>query len=184
MLRVALVAAVALSAVGAASAQAGTQVVGSSNALRCMDAAFAGSSARTALDLCSTALAEDALTPANRAGTLINRGVLHMNRRDFPAALADFETALQITPRSGEAFFNRGSVRVAQGQFQEGVADIDRGLELGMGQPEKAYYNRALARESLADTRGAYLDYRQAARLKPGWTLPQRELARFNVQRR
>jgi tetratricopeptide (TPR) repeat protein len=149
-----------------------------------MDAAFAGSSARTALDRCNLALSEEALTPANRAGTLVNRGVLHMNRRDFGAAQADFEAALLIAPRFGEAFFNLGSVRVAQGLFREGVADIDRGLELGMRQPEKAYYNRALARESLDDPRGAYLDYLQAARLKPDWSLPQRELARFTVQRR
>ena len=168
----------------AASAQAGVQVYGSSNAHRCMDAAFAGSDARAAIDLCTAALSEEALTPANRAGTLVNRGVLHMNRRDLAAALADFEAALLVTPRSGEAHFNRGSVRIAQARYAEGVADIDRGLELGMRQPEKAYYNRALAREALDDARGAYLDYRQAARLKPDWELPRRELARFTVQRR
>ena len=183
MTRIALVLAAAAAA-SAGSAGAGVQVVGASYAHRCMDAAFAGSAARTALDVCTLALSEEPITPANRARTLINRGVLHMNRNDYASATADFEQALLLSPTSGEAYFNRGSVRVAQGRFEEGVADIDRGLELGMRQPEKAYYNRALARESLNDARGAYLDYRQAAQLKPGWGLPQRELARFTVQRR
>lgn len=168
----------------AGSAHGATQTYGTSNATRCMQAAYAGSTSRTSVELCNAALSEDALTPANRAGTLVNRGVLQMNRREFAAALADFELALQLTPRSGEAHFNRGSVRIAQDRFQEGVADIEQGLKLGMRQPEKAYYNRALAREALSDTRGAYLDYRQAARLKPDWELPKRELARFTVQRR
>ena len=165
-------------------AEAAVQVFGSSQAHRCMDAAYAGSASRDAIAACSTALGEEGLTPANRAGTLVNRGVLHMNRRDHAAALADFEAALMLTPRSGEAHFNRGSVRVAQGRFTEGVSDIEHGLQLGMRQPEKAYYNRALAREQLNDARGAYLDYRQAARLKPDWDLPRKELTRFTVQRR
>ena len=184
MVRIAAVlAAVALGS-AAGSAVAGVQVFGLSNAHRCMDAAFAGSSARTAVDLCTLALADGPLTPANRAGTLVNRGVLHMNRRDYAAALADFEASLLISPQSGEAFFNRGAVRIAQGRYAEGVGDIDRSLTLGLRQPEKAFYNRAIAREELSDAAGAYRDYVEAARLKPDWRLPRQELARFTVQRR
>ena len=149
-----------------------------------MEAAFAGSTARAAMDSCNVALVENALTPANRAGTLVNRGVLQMNRRDYGAALADFEAALVVKPELGEAFFNRGSVYIAQGRFDEGVADINRSLTLGLKQPEKAFYNRAIAREELSDTSGAYRDYLEAARLKPDWRLPRQELARFTVQRR
>ena len=175
----------AMAIVGAAgSAAAGVQVVGSSNARRCMDAAYAGSTARAAVDLCNVALSEDGLTPANRAGTLVNRGVLLMNRRDYGGALADFESALAVSPGLGEALFNRGSVHIAQSRFAEGVADIDRSLALGLKQPEKAFYNRAIAREELSDTSGAYRDYLEAARLKPDWRLPRQELARFTVQRR
>ncbi|MBW3617539.1 MAG: tetratricopeptide repeat protein [Proteobacteria bacterium] len=176
---------VALSAFGAAgSAVAGTQTFGASDARRCMNAAFAGSTATTALEWCNMALAEGLLTPANRVGTLVNRGVLLMNRRDYASALADFEAALAMSPASGEALFNRGSVRIAQGRFSEGMADIDRSLALGLRQPEKAFYNRAIAREELSDAAGAYRDYLEAARLKPDWGLPRQELARFTVQRR
>jgi tetratricopeptide (TPR) repeat protein len=136
------------------------------------------------LDWCSTALGEEALTLRNRAGTHVNRGVILMNRRDLEGAMRDFDQAVRLAPALGEAHFNRGSAQIAMGRWSEGLADIDQGLKLGMRQPERAYYNRAIAREELNDTRGAYLDYQEAARLKPDWELPRLELARFTVQRR
>jgi tetratricopeptide (TPR) repeat protein len=165
-------------------AAAGTMTFGTSRATQCFRLAEQGQTSRTAIDTCDVALGEEVLTGRNRAGTFVNRGVLHMNRRDYVSAAADFEAALNIEPELGEAFFNRGSLRVAEGRFNEAVQDIERGLSLGLVEPEKAYFNRALAKEALDDSRGAYLDYREAARLKPGWELPRMELARFTVRRR
>jgi tetratricopeptide (TPR) repeat protein len=180
----AAVAALAFGFAAAWSAQASVQVVGSQRAHQCMDAAFAGASSRAAVDWCSAALNEEALTPRNRAGTLVNRGVIMMNRRQHEEAIRDFDQAVRLSPTLGEAHFNRGSALVALNRWSEGVADIEQGLKLGMKQPERAYYNRAIAREELNDARGAYLDYQQAARLKPEWDLPRLELARFSVQSR
>jgi tetratricopeptide (TPR) repeat protein len=167
---------------GGTEAQAAGQALGASQASRCFTFARQGSVTRAAVDACGIALTEEPLTPRSRAGTLVNRGVLHMNRGDHEAAGADFEAALQLQPRLGEAYFNRGSLRVAVGRLAEGVADIDESLRLGFDQPEKAYYNRAVAREKLSDPRGAYEDYREAARLKPDWELPRAELARFSLR--
>lgn len=181
-----------LAAAGAAilvSLTAGTpagaivQVIGATQAERCMDAAYAGRADRDALAICTEALTTEPLSPANRAGTLVNRAVIHMNRRDWAIAIADLDAALGIKPELAEAFFNRGTSRIGLGAAAEGVADIDRSLALGLREPEKAYYNRALARELLADAPGAYRDYRQAARLKPNWDLPRKELTRFTVTR-
>lgn len=160
------------------------QAIGASQAARCFSFAKQGLATRAAVEVCGAALKEELLRPQQRAGTLVNRGVLHMNRRDYAAAGADFEAALQIQPRLGEAYFNRGALRVAEGRLAEGVADIDESLRLGFGEPEKAYYNRGVARERLADTRGAYSDFQEAARLKPDWEAPRTELARFTVRRR
>jgi hypothetical protein len=93
----------ALSVVVAAPAFAGTLSVGASNANRCMEAANNGASNRTASDICTRALSEDPLSPADRAGTLVNRGVIAMNRRDTASALADFEAALALRPAQAEA---------------------------------------------------------------------------------
>jgi tetratricopeptide (TPR) repeat protein len=181
--RAAALAAFVIATAAASQAGAVVTVIGSSRAVGCMEAAMAESRARIAIQTCTVALEEDPLTPKDRAGTLNNRGVILMNRGEMQAALADFQEAVRVNPELGEAVFNRGSTLIALGRYAEGLADVDRGLTLGLRQPEKAYYNRAIAREELDDPKGAYLDYKRAARLKPDWRLPQIELARFNVTR-
>ena len=64
------------------------------------------------------------------------------------------------------------------------MADLNKAIALGVDEPEKAYYNRALAYEGLEDAKAAYLDYVQALTIKPDWVLPQQQLLRFTVTRR
>ena len=78
---------------------------------------------------------------------------------------------------------NRGATLVGEARYQEGVAQIDKGLSLGVKDPERALYNRALANEGLGNLRAAYLDYAKAAELNPDWAAPKTELARFTVKR-
>ena len=49
--------------------------------------------------------------------------------------------------------------------------------------PEKVYFNRALAREDMGDTNGAYADYAQASKIAPQWDQPKREMTRFTIVR-
>ena len=165
----------------AGQASAGVLVLGNSLAASCSKAAIAGAVDTRALQTCDRALSEEGLAGRTLSGTLVNRGVIAMRRGDLRSALSDFETAAQQDPQLGEAFVNRGSVHIVEGRFREGVEDTDRGLTLGLAQPERAYFNRGMAREWLEDERGAYLDYRKAAELNPKWRLPQEQLARFTV---
>ena len=63
-------------------------------------------------------------------------------------------------------------------------ADINRSLERGVSEPEKAYYNRALAHEGLDDPKSAYFDYQKALEIAPDWDAPRQQLSRFTVSRR
>ena len=72
---------------------------------------------------------------------------------------------------------------VAERRFREGDVEIDRGLALGADEPEKAYFNRALAWEGLDDMKAAWLDYQKALEIRPDWDAPRRELTRFTVTR-
>lgn len=182
--RAAALAALVVCSTAASASNSAVIVAGATRAQQCMNAAFAGSASRDALIRCNIALSEEALTTKNRAGTHVNRGVVLMNRRNYQEALADFDQAVGMSPDLAEALFNRGSAQLALGRYEEALDDINRGISLGLRQPEKAYYNRAIAREELQDARGAYLDYRQAARLKPEWELPRKELVRFAVTKR
>ena len=130
---------------------------------------------------CDQAITSENLVTRDLAGTYINRGILFLARGVYTAAKQDFDSAVLVMPSLGEAYSNRGAALLALRRYSEAITDINRGLELKSGEPEKAYFNRGLAEEALDDIKSAYLDYSRAAELKPDWILPRNELARFTV---
>jgi tetratricopeptide (TPR) repeat protein len=166
-----------------AEAQAVT-VLGGGFARECSNAALGGESDLRFEEVCTQALTTELLDARDRAGTYVNRGVLKLRRKDFAGAQYDFNQAIGTKPDLGEAFVNRGAAAVGARRYSDGLADINKALELGVQEPEKAYYNRALAYEGLDDMKSAYFDYRKAIELKPDWEMPKQELARFTVERR
>lgn len=165
----------------AGSAQAAVTVLGGGLAHECSAGAISGRDDAKALETCSLALENEPLNPREMAGTYVNRGVIRLRRHDYTAALADFNAAVRHDKGMGEAYVNRGAALIALRRYAEGLADIDRGLALGPEEPEKAWFNRALAHEGLDDIKAAYFDYRKAAELAPQWSAPQLELQRFTV---
>ena len=165
----------------AGSASAAVSVLGSSNVNECSAAALSGDARDVDLQACNQALLE-AQTDHAKAGTYVNRGVILLRMKNFDGARADFDAAEKMEPTMGEAIVNRGAALIAQKRYMEGLTEIDRGLALNPEEPEKAYYNRALANEGLDDMRAAYLDYMKALELAPDWDAPRHELARFTVQ--
>lgn len=165
------------------AAGASTLIIGSGAAKDCSDAALKGRSDRQSILSCTTALEVENLNFRDRARTHVNRGVLQMRQRQFTAARADFDEAASIDPNLGEAYVNRGASFVGEERYREGLEQIDKGLALGVKDPEKAWFNRGLANEGLGNLPAAYRDYSRAAELKPEWSAPKAELARFTVKR-
>lgn len=175
-----------LAALGwAANARADTTVIGGGFEESCSSWAKAVAAGQApgleAIHVCDLAIETEVLPPHQLAATHVNRGVLHMAAAEWAKAVADFNEAAAIEPGLGEAYVNRGAALIGEGRLAEGVAEIDRGLALNPEAPEKAYFNRGVGKERLHDLKGAYLDFMKAAELKPGWALPQAELARFTV---
>lgn len=168
----------------AGASQAAVTVLGGGMAKQCSVAALGGESDAKFESLCTMALDSELLSLRDRAGTYVNRGVLKLRRKDFAGSQFDFNRAIQTKPDMGEAYVNRGAAAVGARRYSEGLTDINKALELGVDEPEKAYYNRALAYEGLDDMKAAYFDYQKAVELKPEWDQPKRELARFTVERR
>ena len=168
----------------AGSARASTIVIGNGLAEACSTAALAERSDVQSIQQCDAALQNVDLGSHDRAGTFVNRGVMRLRREEFELAREDFNAAIALAPDVGEAYVNRGAAFVGEKRFQAGLDDINNALRLGVKEPEKAYFNRALAYEGLDDEKSAYLDFQQALTLKPGWALPEHELLRFTVSRR
>lgn len=168
----------------AGQAQGAVTVIGGGLAEACSQAAIRGLSDRRLEELCDMALETEPMNARDRAGTYVNRGVLRMRREEYGRAVADFNQAVKIRPELGEGYVNRGAAYIGQRRYAESLPEINRGLELGVEEPAKAYYNRALAHEGLEDARSAYFDYRKALELAPEWALPTEQLARFTVTTR
>ncbi|WP_340644324.1 hypothetical protein [Phenylobacterium sp.] len=168
----------------AGSAQAAVTVIGGGMAEACSRAAVGGESDLKFQQLCTDALDGEFLNARDRAGTLVNRGVLKLRRGAYPEATRDFDQALKLQPVMGEAYVNRGAASIGQRRYADSLPDINKGLELGVPEPAKAYYNRALAHEGLEDAKSAYFDYQKAAEMQPEWAAPREQLVRFSVSRR
>ncbi len=176
----------ALAAMPQASSAAGIVLSRDSLAEACTaHAKLAGEGLMTptfAVATCTAALEVEGRPRDELAGVYNNRGVVQLTMMDaVAAARADFEAAAALEPDLGESYANRGAALVAEKRFAEAIVEIERGMALGLREPWKAHFNRALARENLNDIRGAYQDYRAAVTLRPGWAMAETELARFSV---
>lgn len=169
-------------ALSAEAAQAATLVLGGGDAQACYREAARGSSANSTVVLCSRAIDTEALDTHDRAATYVNLGVVLLRQRAWAQAIADFDIAIRIRPDLGDAWVNRGAAKLATARPADALSDIDKAIELGVTEPEKAWVDRGYAHEALGDTHAAYDDYTRASELKPGWDLPKAELARFKVR--
>ncbi len=161
-----------------------TVIGGDSHAERCISGVMAGDASDEIVEQCTRALRYPRLTRAAEAQITINRGVLHLRRREADAALADFDAVIRRDDDNAEAHLNRGAALVQLSRHGEAIAAITTAMQLGVREPHKAYFNRGAARESLGDLRGAYEDYSTALEIQPDWGPANAELARFVRTRR
>ncbi len=159
-------------------------MVGAPDSARCALAAADQVIDDDALEACDRAITTERLSRANKIATFINRGAIHLRRREGEAALADFDAVVALAPRNAEAHLNRGAALVLVNRPGPAVAAITTALSFGVSAPHKAYFNRAAAREAMGDVRGAYEDYNTALTIRPDWGVAEAELARFARGRR
>ncbi len=179
-----LIGAIVLWAGLSGSAGAAVSVIADTSAANCSQAALAERADDDSLQFCNQAIDQGALNRDDLIRTYVNRGAVLMNRHDYAAARADLERAIGLDPTVGDAWMDRGAINIIEHHYAEGIADTTKGLALGVSEPAKAYYNRAVAYEGVDDEKSAYLDYQQALALKPDWEAPKHELQRFTVTRR
>jgi formylglycine-generating enzyme required for sulfatase activity/lipoprotein NlpI len=133
---------------------------------------------RAALFLYTELLTSDALAGARFPTFAVhdNRANVYLARKQYPAAIKDFNAALELDPDYVPALYNRGSAYSVTGRFDLGVKDYTRVIEL---EPENAsaYFNRGNAYAGMNRFQEAIGDYKKALELKPGWKKVEKSLA-------
>ncbi len=150
-----------------------------SHARACNEFAISGNTTDAAITRCTRALREERENRGNLVVTYMNRGNIHMARREPELALADFEAVLALDERNAEARLNKGVAWVMLENYGPAIAVLTDALSLGVNEPHKAYYSRAAAREALGDMRGALEDYTTALQIQPDWGLADAEMQRL-----
>ena len=165
----------------AASAQVIT--LGTSDAKLCYEASMREHpDPHDDIRVCSDALRDAQTSRRDRAATYVNMGIIQARLGRNDDALASYNDAIDMMPGLAEAYLNRGALHLRENhRLEDAVADFDRSLELGLNEPYKAHYNRALAYESLGQLEQAFADLNTAVAMRPDWQLAQDELARYTV---
>lgn len=165
------------------------QVLGSGEeARRCSDAAqmaaSIGGASRSDVEDCNRALGTVALRQRDRAGTLVNRGILETALGDHDAAMTSYDKALVVMPELPEPWVGRGNVLFLRGDRAGAITAYDRSLEMGITRRHVVLLNRGMAYEAQGDLAAAERDYRDALLIAPEWALAQSRLERVLAKRR
>ncbi len=100
----------------------------------------------------------------NLAAAFAARGTFYRIAGDLSSALTDLDRSIQITP-TVDAFYQRGQVYHALGQFQKAVDDYSEAIALRREAPY-VYLARSLSRRALGDEDGYRIDQNLAAGLQ------------------
>jgi len=168
-----------------ASAQESVTVLGPTLLAECSNAAAqaqrTGHAGINDLETCGAAVDRAWTTARETALAFVDRGTLYLVRGENDKAISDFSQAIKADPALASAYNDRGVALSAQHRQAEAIADFSQALALKADNAGQVAFNRAMAYEDTGDLKRAYLDYRKAAELNPGWDQPARQLARFNV---
>jgi tetratricopeptide (TPR) repeat protein len=169
-------------------AHAATLTVGKSASVTCQEGAamdiargtVSDSTNRDSIANCTAALAGK-MSEGDRTATLANRGIIETATGNTDAALADLNEALARNPQLANVYVNRGTALLRIGRYSDARADFDHAIQMGPDNRVVAYFDRGMAQEKLGNLSAAYLDYKSAQDLAPGFEPARVELARFQV---
>ncbi|HUE65978.1 MAG TPA: hypothetical protein VMO78_16525 [Rhizomicrobium sp.] len=167
-----------------ASGPAGAQTIvtlGKGYAHDCFVYAKAGTDPFDGVDVCNQALKDEVLTTRDRAATYDNRGVMLDLLGKTEKAADDFHMASALNESLGDPHVNLGSMMIKERRYAEALAEINKGLQLGMSFPHIGYYDRAIAEEMSGSYKEAYYDFKKVLEIEPNYAPANERLKDFIV---
>lgn len=116
----------------------------------------------------------------DQAANYVNRGFAYGNKGDNDSAIADYNQAIALDPKSAMAYNNRCIAYRGKGDTDRAIADCSQAISLD---PKFAfpYNNRGLAYGDKGDNERAVADYNQAISLDRKFALAYFNRGRSNV---
>jgi len=107
------------------------------------------------------------------------RGISRQHNGDLDGALADFNSAIELSSRFAAAYCSRGIVKWAKGDPDGAMADFEQAIAIEPEEPE-TYYDRAVVKRYKGDLSGAIADCSRAIALNRN--KPEFHWARGNAE--
>jgi tetratricopeptide (TPR) repeat protein len=167
-----------------ASISAGAQTIvtmGKGYAHDCFVYAKAGTDPYDGVEVCNQALKNEVLTTKDRAATYDNRGVMLDVLGKTDKAADDFHMASALNESLGDPHVNLGSMLIKERRYADALAEINKGLDLGMSFPHIGYYDRAIAEEMSGSYKEAYYDFKKVLEIEPNYGPAAERLKDFIV---
>ncbi len=138
---------------------------------------------RRAIAVCDQAVEDARSDPDsyNQAAALVNRADIRLRAEDYAGAIDDSKKAIAVYRDLSQAYLNLGAGMIGLGRYDDALPSLDKAIDLNGGEPERAYFNRGLAKENIGDIRGAYYDYRKSIEINPRFEPAAKELTRFKI---
>jgi tetratricopeptide (TPR) repeat protein len=86
-------------------------------------------------DLAPPLNADDRAAISSGASVFQARGSAHLDKGDFDRAIADYDRAVQLNPRSWYAYYCRGVAHYRKREYDQAIADFTRAIELRYQNP-------------------------------------------------
>jgi hypothetical protein len=119
---------------------------------------------RRDLRACRSDVASVARGASGKASAPLAEGLSNAWKGDLEAAVAAFDRAIQLAPRSAAAHLNRGLARRRLGDGDRALADLNRAVTYAP-QSARVYYHRSLLLRERGEARRALADERRAVEL-------------------
>jgi tetratricopeptide (TPR) repeat protein len=118
------------------------------------------------VEACTRALSHRDLTRQQHLLLLGARASALDELGDYAQAVADFDSAIVLSPNDAVLHLNRGAAKIHDGRPADAIADYDAAIRI---RPDwhLPYFNRAVALTDLGQRAAALKDYERAIQLKP-----------------
>jgi Tetratricopeptide repeat len=103
---------------------------------------------------------------SGRAADHVADGVASAWEGDLDSAMASFDRAIELAPRSSAAYLNRALAWRRRGDLDRALADLDRAVRFSP-RGARFYYHRSLVLRQRGDTKRARADEERAVALDP-----------------